>query len=225
MPTLDRTLTLGRDAAMLTIEGNQAVVDRLLADAPFPGGDLALASVTARAETPPLLLGAFTSPAALLRALDVDEETHAFLALDDGRYTVAAGSHDLAGTAQGTVALGALPGTVMARAGAASAGLFAVIQRVPAAQALTMRSAFGRLLASVRLPREVARAEDLAVDTWVMAEVDAGVAADRPYARRRRRAGAGARGEAARRRAGAPHRLRRSAGARLQQRDRRYGVR
>jgi hypothetical protein len=165
--------------------------------APMPGGELSLGDIKANVEgggpitlasaaAGPVALsghaessfhvGVYLDPAAAVKAIAPSPELADGLTVEEQpatRYAIVRGSYDLRSTARGALGLGAgVSGSF--GVDAASRGLFAVMHRFhdsePALQVL--QDTFH----SCALPRSLERADDLAPATWLISEVEGGVA-------------------------------------------------
>ncbi|MCW5980252.1 MAG: hypothetical protein KIT09_19365 [Bryobacteraceae bacterium] len=185
-------------AGIAVAAGASAEVMRAIrADAPFPDRDIDAASVSLEGEGGKDIefgdgparvsfrgkanalagLGIYSKPAAVREALGSGAEIAAGLSLpenDGHRYLVLRWGYDVKASARGSMALGGFPGAVKFGVEAASDGLFAVVQHLPAG--LGARSAIQRAVDAWRPLRSIASPADLDRGTWLAAEVDGALA-------------------------------------------------
>ena len=175
------------------------VLAALLADKPFPvrpGGKIALGSIMLQAQGASQVtfnagqgsvsfdfsagfhtgLGIFDQPADAIGSLQVNapENLDLTLASDPtSRYLLMLWGYKAAGSFSGSHPIGAL-GTVTFGAQADGASVYAVIHRFPGATGAS--TAIADTVHSWRLPRHVAKADDLKPGTWVLAQADGSLA-------------------------------------------------
>lgn len=186
LPFLNQAGSLGLNVAADAAADVRAA---LLANTPFPVRQIALAEISARAETAKPIqfgsgnlkaefgagasagIGVFQDPQAVLQMLAPDEALLPGLQLPlqaGENLLLLRWGFDASANLSGAVALGAV-GKATAGVEAAGGGLFAVVRR--ASQATPARDALQDLADSWMLPRQVASIHDLAPGTWLVAEV------------------------------------------------------
>jgi hypothetical protein len=190
LPFLNQAGSLG---LRVSADAAADVRTALLNNDPFPAREIALAEISARAETSKPVqfgngnlkvefgaeasagIGVFQDPAAVLRKLAPDEAILPGLALPvqpDENLLLLRWDFDGSANLKGAVALGAV-GKATASVEAAGAGLFAVVRRSP--RATGALDAIRGLADSWMLPRQVSSVHDLAPGTWLVAEVQGGL--------------------------------------------------
>jgi hypothetical protein len=121
-------------------------------------------------------VGVYVDAADAIRAIAPSPELADGLALEDPdatRYVVVRAAYDLAGTAKGTIALGAGASGTFGVEGSTNR-LFAVLHRFHDAEPAV--KVFEDTFGSWAVPRMVDSAEDLAPGTWLITEVDGSMA-------------------------------------------------
>lgn len=175
------------------------VLQAILADKPFPsrpGGKIELGSIMLQAKSGSQVafnagqgsvsfdfsasfhtgLGVFDQAADAIGSLQLKDAPHLDLTLASApasRYLLMLWGYNAATSLSGSHPIGAL-GTVTFGAQAAGAAVYAVIHRF--AGATGAATAIGNTIHSWRLPRHVAKPDDLKPGTWVLAEADGSVA-------------------------------------------------
>ncbi|HYK90220.1 MAG TPA: hypothetical protein VE398_15705, partial [Acidobacteriota bacterium] len=124
-------------------------------------------------------LGIYMDRDRMLRSLQFDPGEnlqHSLTALPNeasGYYAVLRWGYDLSATGTGSMALGAV-GSIKCGAEGERNGLYAVVRRFPSDTG--MLSAAARTANSWMLPRQVVSGADLEPNTWIIAEIDSGIA-------------------------------------------------
>jgi hypothetical protein len=171
------------------------VLMAIVKDTPFPERELALGSIDVGVSTDTITLqagpgtvgfqasagvstgfGVFNSGAAALQSLQLDAPPALDLSISapaGARFISAVFRYRAAGQFTGSQPIGAV-GTLTFGAKASASGLYAMLHRfAPDAGAAKV---LGNAVASLRLPRHVAKADSLAPGTWVIGECDGSLA-------------------------------------------------
>lgn len=191
---------LSGDAAAgleLTAVKDPGVAAALAANLPFPAGDVRLGDIAVSGEAGRSVkfagdrgsvefkasgearagLGVYFDPGQLLGALDLDDDIAPGMSLKsdpNSLYLVLSWGYDLAGSAKGSLALGANPLTISFGAEGKRAGSYAVVRRF--AREKGARDAVAETANSWMLPTQVESLDKFEPGTWLVAEVDGSIA-------------------------------------------------
>ncbi|HEX8335366.1 MAG TPA: hypothetical protein VF621_01470, partial [Pyrinomonadaceae bacterium] len=191
---------LSGDAAVglnLTAVKDPKVAAALAANQQFPAGDVRLGDISVSGEGGRSVkfagdrgsvefkagaearagLGVYFDPDQMLAALDLDDNIAPGMSLKsdpDSLYLVLSWGYDLAGSAKGSLALGANPLTISFGAEGKRTGSYAVVRRF--ARDKGARDAVAETANSWMLPTQVESLDKFEPGTWLVAEVDGSVA-------------------------------------------------